>query len=101
MCACPSAFAGTTTSRCRKHVTLSASAAGGGGRRPADRRSASDRRNRAGWSAPCRRRRRIQGLRDRPRSEEHTSDSSHQIISYAVFCLKKKKTNKYVVNIGD
>src|SRR5258708_15604204 len=26
------------------------------------------------------------------RSEEHTSDSSHQIISYAVFCLKKKKT---------
>src|SRR5574344_1682434 len=25
------------------------------------------------------------------RSEEHTSDSSHQIISYAVFCLKKKK----------
>src|SRR5207244_12312379 len=24
------------------------------------------------------------------RSEEHTSDSSHQIISYAVFCLKKK-----------
>src|SRR5258708_22266777 len=27
------------------------------------------------------------------RSEEHTSDSSHQIISYAVFCLKKKKTS--------
>src|SRR5258708_11365266 len=26
----------------------------------------------------------------RKRSEEHTSDSSHQIISYAVFCLKKK-----------
>src|SRR5258708_22189283 len=26
------------------------------------------------------------------RSEEHTSESSHQIISYAVFCLKKKKT---------
>src|SRR5258708_28023861 len=25
------------------------------------------------------------------RSEEHTSNSSHQIISYAVFCLKKKK----------
>src|SRR5207244_8745202 len=23
------------------------------------------------------------------RSEEHTSESSHQIISYAVFCLKK------------
>src|SRR3712207_8640267 len=26
------------------------------------------------------------------RSEEHTSDSSHANISYAVFCLKKKKT---------
>src|SRR5207244_9426825 len=24
------------------------------------------------------------------RSEEHTSEPSHQIISYAVFCLKKK-----------
>src|SRR5207244_11337986 len=24
------------------------------------------------------------------RSEEHTSNSSHQIISYAVFCLQKK-----------
>src|SRR5690606_41283252 len=27
----------------------------------------------------------------RTRSEEHTSDSSHVKISYAVFCLKKKK----------
>src|SRR5258708_15340095 len=27
------------------------------------------------------------------RSEEHTSELSHQIISYAVFCLKKKKIN--------
>src|SRR2546422_4659912 len=26
-----------------------------------------------------------------PRSEEHTSESSHGYISYAVFCLKKKK----------
>src|SRR2546426_8199594 len=25
------------------------------------------------------------------RSEEHTSESSHLVISYAVFCLKKKK----------
>src|SRR5256885_9725424 len=25
------------------------------------------------------------------RSEEHTSDSSHLVISYAVFCLKKKQ----------
>src|SRR5258708_29926532 len=29
------------------------------------------------------------------RSEEHTLNSSHQIISYAVFCLKKKKRQKY------
>src|SRR2546430_13517538 len=28
--------------------------------------------------------------RERSRSEEHTSDSSHSQISYAVFCLKKK-----------
>src|SRR5256885_7239069 len=27
----------------------------------------------------------------RARSEEHTSESSHLVISYAVFCLKKKK----------
>src|SRR5256885_8845918 len=26
------------------------------------------------------------------RSEEHTSESSHLVISYAVFCLKKKNT---------
>src|SRR5207244_12015352 len=32
------------------------------------------------------------GGEDEPgRSEEHTLNSSHQIISYAVFCLKKKK----------
>src|SRR5438477_1531300 len=30
----------------------------------------------------------------RGRSEEHTSNSSHMSISYAVFCLKKKKNNK-------
>src|SRR5437763_6658338 len=28
------------------------------------------------------------------RSEEHTSNSSHRCISYAVFCLKKKKHKK-------
>src|SRR3989449_2893837 len=28
--------------------------------------------------------------RNRMRSEEHTSESSHGYISYAVFCLKKK-----------
>src|SRR5437588_6627596 len=27
-----------------------------------------------------------------PRSEEHTSELSHTVISYAVFCLKKKIT---------
>src|SRR5947208_12077081 len=31
------------------------------------------------------------GEEPRRRSEEHTLNSSHQIISYAVFCLKKKK----------
>src|SRR5438309_3999595 len=30
-------------------------------------------------------------LASRRRSEEHTSNSSHSSISYAVFCLKKKK----------
>src|SRR5256886_5800248 len=34
-------------------------------------------------------------LKNRLRSEEHTSESSHSQISYAVFCLKKKtKTHK-------
>src|SRR3546814_10082810 len=33
----------------------------------------------------------------RPRSEEHTSElQSLMRISYAVFCLKKKKSNKYI-----
>src|SRR3989454_6424641 len=30
----------------------------------------------------------------RERSEEHTSEPSHLVISYAVFCLKKKKSEK-------
>src|SRR5256885_13194371 len=29
----------------------------------------------------------------RERSEEHTSELRHLVISYAVFCLKKKKKN--------
>src|SRR5438445_4414480 len=33
------------------------------------------------------------GFRQGHRSEEHTSNSSHANISYAVFCLKKKKEN--------
>ena len=28
------------------------------------------------------------------RSEEHTSELSHTVISYAVFCLKKKKNTE-------
>src|SRR5256885_8298650 len=31
------------------------------------------------------------GRSRRSRSEEHTLNSSHLVISYAVFCLKKKK----------
>src|SRR5690242_21481669 len=30
------------------------------------------------------------------RSEEHTLNSSHMSISYAVFCLQKKKTRKKI-----
>src|SRR5574344_2522377 len=37
----------------------------------------------------------------RSRSEEHTSEPSHQIISYAVFCLKKKKKRKDVNRNAD
>src|SRR2546422_2312987 len=33
------------------------------------------------------------------RSEEHTSNSSHGYISYAVFCLKKKKRECAVANV--
>ena len=33
------------------------------------------------------------------RSEEHTSELSHTVISYAVFCLKKKKQQKKIKNI--
>src|SRR5256885_7584339 len=32
----------------------------------------------------------IPACRDRRRSEEHSLNSSHLVISYAVFCLKKK-----------
>src|SRR6266849_10898158 len=35
--------------------------------------------------------------REEGRSEEHTSDSSHEWISYAVFCLKKKKKKKFTI----
>src|SRR5258708_21741272 len=34
------------------------------------------------------------------RSEEHTSESSHQIISYAVFCLKKQNKSPFPSHSG-
>src|SRR5689334_24013793 len=38
----------------------------------------------------------------RRRSEEHTSELSHSSISYAVFCLKKKKDRVYnCITTGD
>src|SRR5260221_720494 len=43
------------------------------------------------------RRIKAQGFADDPRSEEHTSDCSHTVISYAVFCLKKKKSRPFPV----
>src|SRR5206468_4339194 len=33
------------------------------------------------------------------RSEEHTSNSSHDQISYAVFCLKKKKKQNHIKHL--
>src|SRR2546421_1694307 len=36
----------------------------------------------------------------RCRSEEHTSELHHDQISYAVFCLKKKKTENEQVALG-
>src|SRR5438270_2498407 len=44
----------------------------------------------AAFEKPRRQRFGLRGDGD-ARSEEHTSDSSHSQISYAVFCLKKKK----------
>src|SRR5436190_10083866 len=41
---------------------------------------------------PCAPEGRLESRR-RLRSEEHTLNSSHTVISYAVFCLKKKKKN--------
>src|SRR5258708_29232293 len=35
------------------------------------------------------------------RSEEHTSELHHQIISYAVFCLKKKNNDSFRCCIHD
>src|SRR5438874_3748473 len=38
---------------------------------------------------------RVLGVRDQGRSEETRLNSSHVEISYAVFCLKKKKKKKH------
>src|SRR6516225_7314003 len=35
------------------------------------------------------------------RSEEHTSESSHMSISYAVFCLKKKNITQFALVINN
>src|SRR6266566_8723775 len=45
----------------------------------------------------ARRRSRGTGRRAR-RSEEHTLNSSHLVISYAVFCLKKKKGKSWPIS---
>src|SRR5256885_3353999 len=37
----------------------------------------------------------------RSRSEEHTSESSHLVISYAVFCLKKKEFGNDAFRLRD
>src|SRR2546422_2303102 len=61
------------------------------GRAPADRHARGAARadqRRGGGGRPR------AGARRAGRSEEHTSDSSHGYISYAVFCLKKKKKNR-------
>src|SRR5438034_5291040 len=57
-----------------------------GGRSPAPHRAASARRCRR--SSPCRSRAAPPGGRDRKSTR---LNSSHTVISYAVFCLKKKK----------
>ena len=36
----------------------------------------------------------VSAAQKRFRSEEHTSEPSHTVISYAVFCLKKKKNKE-------
>src|SRR5699024_12513261 len=69
---------GTAVDRGRPRRRTTGSRRSGGGPR-----SRAIRPGRAGWSTAC-------GV-GRPRSEEHTSELRHVSISYAVFCLKKKK----------
>src|SRR5207244_12275792 len=74
-----------------ENETVGAKDQRGGDRGMQDRQRALD--------APCdrgasdRRRPELADIRCRQRSESTRLNSSHQIISYAVFCLKKKKTN--------
>src|SRR2546422_524317 len=69
------------------------------GCRDRQRRHGDERRGRGRWLHPEQSlaatpgERRGRAAREE-RSEEHTSDSSHGYISYAVFCLKKKKKQK-------
>src|SRR5437867_8375249 len=46
------------------------------------------------WSSPP-----LLGMPGGPRSEEHTSELQYRTISYAVFCLKKKKINPFSFEI--
>src|SRR5256885_8557433 len=64
-------------------------------RDPEDERAGPDR---PGQVALARQLAQVAGARatwpGRSRSEEHTSEPSHLVISYAVFCLKKKHTDR-------
>src|SRR2546430_10387400 len=40
-------------------------------------------------------------VNERVRSEEHTLNSSHSQISYAVFCLKKKKQQPHTLTLTE
>src|SRR5256885_11832658 len=77
------------------HDALPISCAPGRRRSPASLRGcfASQRYHRARWgrAAPCERPR---GGRERDRKSTRLN-SSHLVISYAVFCLKKKKKQQY------
>src|SRR2546430_3166709 len=56
-------------------------------------------RNGAGGRSPSGSRR--PRARPIPRSEEHTSELQSQSISYAVFCLKKKKKTLKLLSLHD
>src|SRR3546814_7698734 len=71
--------------------------AGDDQRRRAARRRQADERRRSARSQPGDR---VSELRALSRSEGHTSElQSLMRISYAVFCLKKKKEKEYTLNL--